>query len=70
MSLVQTNLRQSDTNKPEVFTFSPEGSQLMGFTTSIRANSIGNTVVDPRSVSRMGVQGVRGTDLSGQVYLR
>ena len=68
MSLIQTNLRLSDTNRPDVTTYLPPWNYLLGFTTSIRHNSIGNTVNDPRGIARLDVSGI---DIRpGTVFLR
>jgi hypothetical protein len=58
MPLVQTNLRLSNTNRPDVTTYLPPWNYLLGFTTSIRQNSIGNTVEDPRMITRVDVGGL------------
>jgi hypothetical protein len=55
MALVQTNLRLSDTSRPDVTTYLPPWNYLLGFTTSVRQNSIGNTVNDPRVITRLDV---------------
>jgi hypothetical protein len=58
MPLVQTNLRLSDTNRPDVSTYLPPWNYLTGFTTSIRENSIGNTVEEPRMLTMIDVSGI------------
>ena len=59
MPLLETNLRLSDTNRPDVTTYLPPWNYLMGFTTSIRQNSIGNTVGgDPGVITRLDVSGL------------
>ena len=69
MTFVQTNLRLSDTNRPDVTTYLPPWNYLMGFTTSIRQNSIGNTVNDPRGIARLDV--ISGVDtMPGTLFLR
>jgi hypothetical protein len=68
MSRIQTNLRLSDTNRPDVTTYLPPWNYLLGFTTSIRQNSIGNVVEDPRTLTRLDVSGL---DIRpGTVFLR
>ena len=68
MPLVQTNLRLSDTNRPDVTTYLPPSNYLLGFTTSIRQNSIGNTVEEPRTLTMIDVGGL---DIRpGTVFLR
>jgi hypothetical protein len=58
MPLIQTNLRSSDTNRPDVTTYLPPWNYLLGFITSIRENSIGNTVEEPRMLTMMDVSGL------------
>jgi hypothetical protein len=58
MPLIQTNLRLSDTNRPDVTTYLPPWNYLLGFTTSIRQNSIGNTVEEPRMLTMIDVGGL------------
>jgi hypothetical protein len=58
MSLIQTNLRLSDTNRPDVTTYLPSWNYLLGFTTSIRQNSIGNAVEDPRMLTMVDFSGL------------
>jgi hypothetical protein len=58
MPLIQTNLRLSDTNRPDVTTYLPPWNYLFGFTTSIRENSIGNTVEEPRMLTMVDVSGL------------
>jgi hypothetical protein len=68
MPLVQTNLRLSDTNRPDVTTYLPPWNYLLGFTTSIRQNSIGNTVEEPRMHTLIDVGGL---DIRpGTIFLR
>jgi hypothetical protein len=58
MPLIQTNLRLSDTNRPDVTTYLPPWNYLLGFSTSIRQNSIGNAVEDPRMITMVDVSGL------------
>jgi hypothetical protein len=68
MPLIQTNLRLSDTNRPDVTTYLPPWNYLLGFITSIRQNSIGNAVEDPRMLTMVDVSGL---DIRpGTVFLR
>jgi hypothetical protein len=70
LTLVQTNLWLSDTNRPNITTYLPPWNYLMGFTTSIWQNSIGNTKDDPRVITRLDVSGVDtmpGTIFSAQI---
>jgi hypothetical protein len=68
MPIVQTNLRLSDTNRPDVTTYLPPWNYLMGFTTCIRKNSIGNTVEEPRMLALIDVGGL---DIrAGTLFLR
>jgi hypothetical protein len=68
MPLIQTNLRLSDTNRPDITTYLPPWNYLLGFTTSIRQNSTGNTVEDARMLTMIDVSGL---DIRpGIVFLR
>jgi hypothetical protein len=68
MPLNQTNLRLLDTNRPDITTYLPPWSYLLGFTTSIRQNRIGNTVEEPRMLTMIDVG---GPDIRpGNVFLR
>ena len=72
MSFLRANLRLSDTNRPDVATYLPPSNFLLGFTTSIRQNSLGNVVQDPRAVARLevSVDGAAGAPPPGTVFLR
>jgi hypothetical protein len=50
-------MRLSDTNRSDVTTYLPPWNYLHGFTTSIRQNSIGTTVEDPRMLTMVDVSG-------------
>jgi hypothetical protein len=59
MTLVQTNLRLSDTNRPDITTYLPPWIYVTGLTTSNLQNSIGTTVdEDPRVITRRDISGV------------
>jgi hypothetical protein len=68
MPFVETNLRLSDTNRPDITTYLPPRNYLMGFTTSIRENCIGSTVNDPRVIARLDISGV--DTMPGTLFLR
>jgi hypothetical protein len=72
MPILQTNLRLSDTNRPDVAAYLPPSYYLLGFTTSVRQNSLGNAVHDPRAVARREVRGggAPGAPPPGTVFLR
>ena len=72
MPFLQTNLRPSETSRPDVATYLPPSNYLLGFTTSIRQNSLGNAVQDPRAVARLEVSGggAPGAPPPGTVFLR
>jgi hypothetical protein len=51
-------MRLLDTNRPDLTTYLPPWNYLLGFTTSIRENSIGNTVEEPRMLTMVDVSGL------------
>jgi hypothetical protein len=58
MPFLKTNLRLSDTNRPDVTKYLPLWNFLLGFTTSIRQNSTRNTIHDSRVITRIDVSGL------------
>jgi hypothetical protein len=55
MPFVETNLRLLDTKWPDIATYLPPWNYVLGFPTSIRQNSIGSTVNNPRVITRLNV---------------
>lgn len=55
--IVGINFNQRETNAPKVFAYYG-GNTLLGFTSSVRRDSIGNRIADPRSEIDVALRGM------------